>query len=143
MRGRQHQKWSQWSRETHVARPWILLELHEICSEEMESQMNTTSSDMLWIWKLSTHMKAHMTSMPWFWVEQSLGSKLLPPTEWTIKSGVLTLLCLWYISKRKKKSTAEKLQVFEILFLSSKINKPIIYDSGKSEMDKTGIYLLV
>lgn len=87
--------------------------------------------------------QAHMTSMPWFWVEQSLGSKLLPPTEWTIKSGVLTLLCLWYISKRKKKSTAKKLLVFEILFLSAKINKPIIYDSGKPYMDKTGIYLLI
>lgn len=45
--------------------------------------------------------------------------------------------------KEKKKSTAEKLQVFEILFLSSKINKPMIYDSGKSEMDKSGIYFLI
>lgn len=60
--------------------------------------------------------------------------------EWSVDFSVSVI----YIKKKKKKkSTAEKLLVFEILFLSAKINKPIIYDSGKSEMDKTGIYLLV
>lgn len=59
--------------------------------------------------------------------------------EWSVDFSVSVI----YIKKKKKKSTAEKLQVFEILFLSAKINKPIIYDSGKPYMDKTGIYLLI
>lgn len=59
--------------------------------------------------------------------------------EWSVDFSVSVI----YIKKKKKKSTAEKLLVFEILFLSSKINKPMIYDSGKSEMDKSGIYFLI
>lgn len=70
---------------------------------------------------------------------QAFTSDWMNYKEWSVDFIVSVI----YIKKKKKKSTAEKLQVFEILFLSSKINKPIIYDSGKSEMDKTGIYLLI
>lgn len=59
----QYLRWSLCWRGIAVEKPWILPDRPETCLEEMEFQMNTTSSAMSWTWSLSTHTRVNQPKL--------------------------------------------------------------------------------